>query len=80
MMAFERIEPFGALADEFRLGQIAATLANVHRAPNTDAFGPADFMPALHRALEAAAPPPVAKSPEELSNLLDAELFGHTAH
>ena len=82
MMAFERLEPFGALADEYRLGQVAATLANVHRGKDTEAFSAADFMPALRRAMDGYAPPPapIELDPEAHSALLDATLFGRVLH
>ena len=82
MMAFERLEPFGALADEFRLGTLAATLANVHRSKDSPVFGASDFMPALARAMGGYAPPPppIELDPEAHSAKLDALLFGHTVH
>lgn len=82
MMAFERLEPFGALAEEYRLGQIAATLANIHRSKDQDAFQAPDFMPALRRAMDGYKPPPQIEEldPEALSALIDAQIFGHTIH
>lgn len=82
MMAFERLEPFGPLADEFRLGQIASIMANVHRSMETEAFTAGDFMPALRRAMEGYAPPPppIELDPEAHSKRLDELLFGHTVH
>lgn len=78
MMAFERLEPFGAYADESRLGQIAAVIANVNRGQDDPAYGPADFMPALHRARAAAAPSSRGEdlSDDEFAALFDAEMFG----
>lgn len=76
MMAFERLEPFGALADEFRLGVIAATVANVNRGPDSDALYPQDFMPALRRAMEPAQEQRREMDPDELSALIDATMFG----
>ena len=82
MMAFERLEPFGALADEFRLGTLAATLANVHRGKDSPVYGAGDFMPALARALGgyAPAPQPIEIDPEAHSARLDALLFRRTVH
>jgi hypothetical protein len=82
MMAFERLEPFGSLAEEYRIGKIAATLANVHRSAEAQPFGPEDFMPALRRAMDGYAPPPppIELDPEAHAALLDATLFGHTVH
>jgi hypothetical protein len=81
MMAFERMEPFGALADEFRLGTIAATIANVQRSKESDPIYKAeDFMPALRRAIHGDGDGRVVigadLDPEALSNLIDAQVFG----
>jgi hypothetical protein len=53
MMAFERLEPFGALHQELMLGQVCAVIANVHRDSKrrSDPFAPQDFMPGLRKAL-----------------------------
>lgn len=76
-MAFERLEPFGALADEMRLGQIAATVANVQRGKDTEPYTPAFFMPSLKRAMNGYADQEAREmTPEELSNLIDAKIFG----
>lgn len=82
MMAFERLEPFGPLADEFRLGQVASMIANVHRAQNTEPFSASDFMPALRRAMDGYAPPPppIELDPEAHSARLDEMMFGNTVH
>lgn len=86
MMAFERLEPFGALQDEYRLGVIASTLANVNRDPKTtpEPFSPADFMPALRKAMAAYEPERLVigadLTPDQLSALIDASMFGHTVH
>lgn len=74
-MAYEQLEPFGPLADEFRHGQVCATLANINRGRDTNPFGPDDFMPALHRALH---PPALAieMTDEQHANWMDAALFG----
>ncbi len=78
MMAFERLEPFGALADEFRLGVIASTVANVHRQGDSEPFSARDFMPALRRAIEGEEPASRGADldPEALSRLIDATIFG----
>lgn len=87
MMAFERLEPFGGLALQFNAGQIAATMANCHRNPKDvpEPFSAVDFMPALRQAHERAVAGPQRLrgedlSPDELSALLDASIFGKTAH
>lgn len=81
MMAFERLEPFGDLVQQFIGGQIAATVANVNRNPDkTPApYRADDFMPAL-RVPEAPSVRGADLTPDQLSDLLDAELFGHTVH
>lgn len=79
MMAFESMEPFGGLPDQFMAGQICAATRNAQRMSKDDyLFTPADFMPALRRASEALDPPLRGEDldDEALSNLLDATLFG----
>lgn len=44
-MAFYGLEPWGAGADDYRAGTVAATVANVNRDPKQDAFHPEDFIP-----------------------------------
>lgn len=46
-MAYDRIEPFGWHADNYRAAMIAAELWNIHRdrAQHPDPFLPYDFMP-----------------------------------
>lgn len=80
MIAFEQLEPFGGMADDWRAGQIAATVANVQRDPKTrpDAFEPADFMPALVDALNIDRAPTLLDDPEAQSALIDRVLFGRT--
>lgn len=81
MMAFERLEPFGGLAHDFRAGQIAAVIANTHRDPDRhpDAFTADDFMPSLRDARERAAPPVLLTDVDAQSALLDRVLFGGVA-
>lgn len=43
--AFERLEPFGAWAEDYRAGLIAATLANIHRAQGSGTVSPMTFFP-----------------------------------
>lgn len=78
MMAFERLEPFGGLAHDFRAGQIAAVIANTHRDPerHPDAFTADDFMPSLRDALEGAPSAVLLDDPDAQSALLDRVLFG----
>lgn len=87
MMAFERLEPFGSLHDQYGFGTIAATIGNVNRDPKStpEPFSPQDFMPALRKALahyEPDAPKLIGAdlTPDQLSNLIDAQIFGRTVH
>lgn len=77
MMAFDRLEPMGALHQMYAFGQVCATLANVHRTKDRDPFRPWDFFPALAREVgvqsgSKAAPdkPVLLDDPEEQSRLL----------
>ena len=79
MMAFERLEPFGALVEDHRAGQIAATVANVNRDPKkkADAWTPGDFMPALGAEIDRAEERELeAMSDAERIAALDRALFG----
>ena len=82
MMAFERIEPFGALHMEYMLGRVCATLVNVNLREDATPFDPTDFMPALRRAVagypDVIPPPPL--SPEEASAAIDKAMFGRVLH
>jgi hypothetical protein len=76
MMAFERLEPFGGLQEDFRAGQICALTANVNRDPKKHGpFNAGHFMPALERALASSSEPILLDDPEEQSKLL-MTLFG----
>lgn len=79
MMAFELVEPWadGPEAADYRAGLVAATIANCHRDPASkpEPFCAADFFPP-RRAAEARHVRGADLSPDELSALLDAELFG----
>lgn len=48
-MAFARLEPFGDLRADLRVGIVASTLANIHRKKGRRAFNAEDFMPYLKR-------------------------------
>lgn len=80
MMAFEQLEPFGGLADDFRAGQIAAVYANTKRDTKRrpEPFTAPDFMPALAaaRRRRPEAKPFMAVTKEEQSAVLDRVLFG----
>lgn len=43
--AFYGMEPFGDRKADYRAGMVAATIANVNRAPNREPFKPDDFFP-----------------------------------
>lgn len=43
-MLFERMEPFGDRRHDLQAGIIAATIANVNRGKDTEAYVPSDFM------------------------------------
>lgn len=53
MMAYSNLEPFGPLAEEFRSAQLCATLANVHRDPQSrrEPWSVRDFSTALDREM-----------------------------
>lgn len=59
MQAYSNLEPWGALQDDFRAGQICATLANINRDPKTqrEAWAARDFFPSLARVLDGLARP-----------------------
>jgi hypothetical protein len=78
MMAFCRLEPFGALADEHRAAQIAATVANVNRDPKTkpEPWVAADFSPVLAAEKDRQEDAELAAmTPAERVAALDAALF-----
>ena len=56
-LAFGQIEPYGAEMDNWRAGQVCATIANVHRGKGK-AYKPDDFMPRTG---------PRVQSPEEIT-------------
>lgn len=74
-MAFERLEPFGALVDDYRAGAIASTVFNANRGPKSKYLVPSDFMPALSAALHGEPEPekPQPKlTPQQEAAFLDA--------
>jgi hypothetical protein len=46
-MAYARLEPFGSVADDQRMAQLLALVANVNRDPSRRRrpYSPADFLP-----------------------------------
>lgn len=82
MMAFEGLEPFGSLPEDFRIGQVAAVIANVNRDRDhkPDPFTPADFMPALRAAYQPdESHALLLDDPDEQSALFDTMIFGLVA-
>lgn len=81
MMAFSNIEPWGSLQDDFRAGQICATVANVNRDPDkrSEPWTASDFMPSLARAmngLEKPDEPTLLDDPEAQTALIKQAIFG----
>lgn len=75
--AFETLEPFGALHEQYMAGATASAVFNAQRASQDDRFfQPYEFMPQLGEEQARRAPPPRVLSPDELAALLDAQLFG----
>jgi hypothetical protein len=81
-IAFERLEPFGSLMDDFRAGQICATVANYAgkvRNEEAAAAQPGDFMPTLRQTADRksdAQHPVLLADPEAHARLIKATLFG----
>jgi hypothetical protein len=80
MIAYSNLEPWGPLADEFRFGQICATVANVQRDSKSkpDPWTPRDFMPALERAMqgyERTTPATLLADPKAQSDLIRSAIF-----
>lgn len=75
------IEPFGSHYDDLRAGMVVAATYNVHRdaAQQPQPFQPLDFAPwnSLAQQPKAAAKTIGAgMTPDELSALIDATMFG----
>ncbi len=51
-LAYDRIEPIGAVRSDLGAGIISATIANCHRGKRSQPYTPADFMP-LHKASDS---------------------------
>lgn len=80
-MAFERLEPFGALADDFRFGTVAAAVYNSQRTSKKDPFfKPDELMPGLGAAVRRSkSKQPKTKdklTPDQHAALFDAVIFG----
>lgn len=48
-MAFARLKPFGNDVDNWRIGQLSALMANIHRRKGASPYSPADFMPKVRK-------------------------------
>lgn len=76
MLAFERLEPFGSLHQEFMAGQICAAVTAPHIGKN-DRVTPSDFMPTLRAALAGYIKPKLeVLTVEQEIALADAAIFG----
>jgi hypothetical protein len=76
MLAFERLEPFGSLHQEFMAGQICAAVTSPHLQKDAS-VSPSDFMPTLRAALAGySKPKPVVLTVDQEIALADAAIFG----
>lgn len=81
-IAFERLEPFGSHMDDFRAGQVCATVANyAGKVRNEDAAAaqPGDFMPSLRQSTDRKSDtqhPVLLADPAAQARLIKASLFG----
>lgn len=78
MMAFDRLEPMGALPLLHAFGQVCAVTANVHRGRDSQALEPGDFFPPLAREIgkKASSEPVLLSDPEAQSALIKRTFFG----
>lgn len=81
MLAFSNIEPWGPLQEDFRAGQICATLANLKRDPQRmpQPWTARDFMPALARVLSGREKHDEAvllDDPQAQADLIKQMVFG----
>ena len=61
-MAYARLEPWGELRDDLRIGQVCATLANINRTKRSGrVFKPEDFMGYLAREVRRDDPHRVSR-------------------
>ena len=78
MMAFDRLEPMGALPQLHAFGQVCATVANVHRGRDTEPYEPPDFFVALAREVGKRTDnePILLADPEAQSALIKRAVLG----
>lgn len=76
--AYEQLEPYGTVHEEFEFGQVCALLANIHRKPGSKTLAGYDFMPALqeHLGKADAGEDILLEDDEAQSALIMATLFG----
>lgn len=74
-LAFERLEPWGGLQEDFRAGQITAAVVNMNRAPSTEPVSASDYFPSLAREVKKARPEPLPIDDKHMA-LFDACIFG----
>lgn len=76
-MAYELIEPYGSVHDEFMHGQLCALTANINRGANSAARAGYDFMPALreHLGKQASGEEILLDDPEAQSALIMERVF-----
>lgn len=68
-VAYGELEPYGAELDNWRAGQVCATIANVHRSKGK-AYKPDDFMPRVR---------PESQSSEAMAATFNAFAAAHNA-
>ena len=80
MIAFDQLEPMGALPLLHAFGQVCTVMANVHRGRDSQPFEPADFFPALAREIGKKAPdgPVLLDDPQAQAALIKRAIFGAT--
>lgn len=78
MMAFDQLEPMGALPLLHAFGQVCAVTANVHRAAKSEPFEPGDFFTPLAREIgkKVRGEPILLDDPEAQSALIMRTIFG----
>lgn len=78
MMAFDQLEPMGALPLLHAFGQVCSVTANVHRAAKSEPFEPGDFFPALAREVgkKERGQPILLTDKEAQSALIKRAIFG----
>jgi hypothetical protein len=77
-MAFDQLEPMGAIPLLHAFGQVCTVLANIHRGKDSKPYRPEDFFPLLAR--EFGKPdrdePVLLDDPEAQSALIKRHIFG----